>query len=132
MEKISELIEKYPTELYEMVDKLYNEKFPKKKKNPKTIFKFKALGKVYDSNNVSLNYISFLYDISKIHSNELFEKCINDYYIYRGHGEIGEKQMKQMYKIRDNFYISCYSSTKVKIRHIMLIADLIGIDIKVF
>jgi hypothetical protein len=130
MEKITELMEKYPTELYDMVDKLYNEKFPKKK-NPKLVFKFRALGKNYDEDVVSNNYKSFLSDISKIHSPELFGTCISNGYIYKGDKEIGDKQMKQMYKIYDNFYVSCYSSTEVKIRHIMSIADLIGIDVKI-
>ncbi len=130
MEKITELMEKYPTELYDVVDKLYNEKFPNKK-NPKLVFKFRALGKNYDGDIVSNNYKSFLSDISKIHSPELFETCITSGYIYRGDKEIGKKQMKQMHKIYDNFYVSCYSSTEVKIKHIMTIADLIGIDVKI-
>jgi hypothetical protein len=126
MEKLQQLIETCPDELFEIVNKLYDEKFPKKKKNSKTIFKFKVLGKEYDNDIVTKNYVSFLSDISKIHPYEMFEKCIHGYYMSKD-----GLSLKQSQKINDNFYVSGYSSTEVKIRHIMNICDLLGISLVV-
>ena len=126
MEKLQQLIETCPDELFEIVNKLYDEKFPKKKKNSKTIFKFKVLGKEYDNDIVTKNYVSFLSDISKIHPYEMFEKCIHGYYMSKD-----GLSLKQSQKINDNFYVSGYSSTEVKIRHIMNICDLLGITLVV-
>lgn len=126
MEKLQQLIETCPDELFEIVNKLYDEKFPKKKKNSKTIFKFKVLGKKYDSNITTKNYISFITDISKIHPYEMFEQCIHEYYLSKH-----DLVLKQSQKINDNFYISGYSSTEVKIRHIMNICDLLEISLVV-
>ena len=124
MEKLQLLINECPNELYELVEKLYNEKFPKKK-NPKTTFKFKVLGKKYDSNIVTKNYVSFISDIFKIHPYEMFEKCIHEYYISKD-----GNSFKQSHKIGDNFFITGYSSTEVKIKHIMNICDFLGINIE--
>lgn len=126
MKKLQQLIETCPDELFEIVNKLYDEKFPKKKKNSKTIFKFKVLGKEYDNDIVTKNYVSFLSDISKIHPYEMFEKCIHGYYMSKD-----GLSLKQSQKINDNFYVSGYSSTEVKIRHIMNICDLLGITLVV-
>lgn len=126
MEKLQQLIETCPDELFEIVNKLYDEKFPKKKKNSKTIFKFKVLGKKYDSNITTKNYISFITDISKIHPYEMFEQCIHEYYLSKH-----DLVLKQSQKINDNFYISGYSSTEVKIRHIMNICDFLEISLVV-
>lgn len=126
MEKLQQLIETCPDELFEIVNKLYDEKFPKKKKNSKTIFKFKVLGKEYDNDIVTKNYVSLLSDISKIHPYEMFEKCIHGYYMSKD-----GLSLKQSQKINDNFYVSGYSSTEVKIRHIMNICDLLGITLVV-
>lgn len=125
MQKLQQLIEKCPDELFEIVNKLYDEKFPKKKKKSKTIFKFKVLGKKYDSNITTKNYISFITDISKIHPYEMFEQCIHEYYLSKH-----DLVLKQSQKINDNFYVSGYSSTEVKIRHIMNICDLLEINLE--
>jgi len=125
MNKINLLLEKYPNEFYELVDKLYSEKVPKKTKNSKLIFKFKVLGKTYDSNVVTKNYMAFISDIAKIHPYEMFEKCIGKCYMSRE-----EKPIKQLHKITDGFYVTGYSSSEVKIRHIKNICDLLGIELK--
>jgi hypothetical protein len=125
MEKIQQLIEKCPDELYDVVNRLYNEKFPKKKE-PKTIFKFKVLGKNYNNDIVTKNYVSFISDISKIHPFEMFTQCIHEYYISKD-GSL----LKQSHKINNNFYVSGYSSTEVKIKHIMNICELLGINLEI-
>lgn len=97
----------------------------KRKKNSKTIFKFKVLGKNYDNDIVTKNYVSFMSDISKIHPYEMFKECIHEYYISKD-----ESLLKQSHKINDGLYVSGYSSTEVKIRHIMNICDLLGINLE--
>jgi hypothetical protein len=126
MEKLQILIDKCPDELFDVVNKLYDEKFPNKKKNSKIIFKFRVLGKNYNSDITTKNYVSFISDISKIHPYEMFEQCMHKYYISKD-----GSQLKQSQKINDDFYISGYSSTEVKIKHIMNICDLLGINLDV-
>ena len=126
MEKLQHLIETCPDELFEIVNKLYDEKFPRKKKNSKTIFKFKVLGKNYDSTITTKNYVSFISDISKIHPFEMFKECIHEYYLSNN-----DLVLKQSQKINDNFYISGYSSTEVKVRHVMNICELLGINLEI-
>jgi len=126
MEKLQQLIETCPDELFDIVNKLYDEKFPKKKKNSKTIFKFKVLGKNYDSTITTKNYVSFISDISKIHPFEMFKECIHEYYLSNN-----DSVLKQSQKINDNFYISGYSSTEVKVRHVMNICELLGINLEI-
>ena len=126
MEKLQILIDKCPDELFDVVNKLYDEKFPNKKKNSKIIFKFRVLGKNYNSDITTKNYVSFISDISKIHPYEMFEQCMHKYYISKD-----GLQLKQSQKINDDFYISGYSSTEVKIKHIMNICDLLGINLDV-
>jgi hypothetical protein len=126
MEKLQQLIETCPDELFDIVNKLYDEKFPKKKKNSKTIFKFKVLGKNYDSTITTKNYVSFISDISKIHPFEMFKECIHEYYLSNN-----DLVLKQSQKINDNFYISGYSSTEVKVRHVMNICELLGINLEI-
>ena len=126
MEKLQILIDKCPDELFDVVNKLYDEKFPNKKKTSKIIFKFRVLGKNYNSDITTKNYVSFISDISKIHPYEMFEQCMHKYYISKD-----GSQLKQSQKINDDFYISGYSSTEVKIKHIMNICDLLGINLDV-
>ena len=56
----------------------------------------------------------------------MFEQCIHEYYLSKH-----DLVLKQSQKINDNFYISGYSSTEVKIRHIMNICDLLEISLVV-
>jgi hypothetical protein len=126
MNKIDFLMNRYPNEFNELVNKLYEEKKPKKKKNPKTNFKFRVLGKLYDDDIVTKNYVSFISDISKIHPFEMFVDCIGDFYIFKK-----KVPMRQLYKENENFYVKGKSSTKVKIRHIKKICKKLGLELRV-
>jgi hypothetical protein len=112
MEKLKQLLEIYPDEVNTLIENLYKTKFPKKK-NKKTIFPFKVFGKVYANKVFTKNYIEFINDISKIHPYEMFEHSVMKSYI--SHTKEG---MKQPCKINDNFYVTSYSSTEIKIKHI--------------
>ena len=115
-----------PDEVSQIIDDLYKQKFPKVKKNKKIIFKFKVLGKVYDSEVFTKNYIEFIKDISKIHPYEMFEHSILKFYISRS--DVG---MKQVHKINDGFYVTSYSSTSLKIKHIKELCEYLGIRIDI-
>jgi|688.fasta_scaffold1137699_2 hypothetical protein len=122
MNKLDKLIVMFPNEVNEMVDKLYDEKFPKK--NKKTIFKFKAMGKEYTDEVFTKNYVNFIKDISKLHPYEMFQNTLIKSYISKTNDG-----MEQAHKIKDDFYVTSYSSTKLKINHIKDICELLEIKL---
>ncbi len=122
MNKLEKLMERFPNEINEIVDRLYNEKFPKK--NKKIIFKFKTLGKEYTDEVFTKNYVNFLKDISQIHPYEMFQNTAIKSYISKSN-----EGMEQVHKIKDDFYVTSYSSTKLKINHVKDICDLLDIRI---
>lgn len=93
MEKFKTLLECYPNEINEIINKLYQIKFPNKRDN-KTIFKFKVMGKNYDNNIFTKNYIEFIKDISNIHPYEMFDNSLIKCYISKTC-----EGMKQAHKI---------------------------------
>jgi len=128
MEKLQLLLEKCPDKVKTMVDSLYRENF---KKKGKTIFHFKVLGKVYDSDVFTKNYINFLKDVSKIHGIEFFKLCIHYYYISDDPKNFNDGHVlrNQIHKISEGIYVSGYSSTEKKINHIQDICHLLGAEI---
>jgi hypothetical protein len=124
MDKFKTLLENYPDEVNEIINKLYYNKFPNKR-DKKTIFKFKAMGKNYDSDIFTKNYIEFIKDISNIHPYEMFNNSVVKCYISKTY-----EGMKQSHKIKDGFYITGYSSTNRKINHIKKLCGLLEINLK--
>jgi hypothetical protein len=122
MNKLEKLIDRFPNEINEIVDRLYDEKFPKRSK--KLIFKFKALGKEYIDEVFTKNYVNFIKDISQLHPYEMFENTMIKSYISKTNDG-----MEQPHKIKDNFYVTSYSSTKLKISHVKDICDLLEIKL---
>jgi hypothetical protein len=103
-------MKKCPEQVSVMVEQLYKENFTKKKK---TIHHFKVLGKIYDNNIFSTNYINFLKDVSKIHGYELFKLCIPPSHIATTADSFTECHLvrNQIVKISEGFYVSTHSST---------------------
>jgi len=128
MNKLELLLEKCPEQVEELVNKLYKKNFKKKSKK---IFHFKALGKTYDSDIFTDNYINFIQDISKIHNYEFFKLCIPSCYLSTKHDLFTESHIErnQVVKICKDFYISTYSSTEKKIEHVKNICEMIGIKV---
>ena len=122
MNKLDILIKKYPDEVNEVISKLYNDKFPRKDK--KRIFKFKVLGKEYNSDVFTRNYVDFIKDISKIHTYEMFKNTNIKSYISKS-----DDNMKQSHKIGDGFFVTSYSSTNLKISHIKDICEFLNITL---
>lgn len=123
MEKITQLLEICPDEVNQFINDLHRKKFPPKKKN-KTMYPFKVLGKEYNNLVFTKNYIDFIKDISKIHPYEMFENCGMKFYMSRTNID-----MKQSHKINENFYVTSYSSTDIKIKHIKEICELLGLKL---
>ena len=94
-------------------------------KEKKTMYKFSAMGKMYDSNIVTRNYVEFIKDISNIHPYEMFKNSVVKCYI--SNTDVG---MKQSNKINDNFYITGYSCTDRKIKQIEELCEFLDINLK--
>ena len=94
-------------------------------KEKKTMYKFSAMGKMYDSDIVTRNYVEFIKDISNIHPYEMFKNSVVKCYI--SNTDVG---MKQSNKINDNFYITAYSSTDRKIKQIEELCKFLDINLK--
>ena len=124
MDKIKILLEYYPDEVNEVINKLYKEKFPLKKEKKK-IFKFRSMGKNYNSEIFTKNYVEFIKDISNIHPYEMFENSVVKFYISKTY-----EGMKQSHKIKDDFYVTGYSSTDRKITHIKELCGFLDINLK--
>ena len=123
MEKFKMLMEVCPDEVNEFIDKLYNQKFPKKK-SKKIIFKFKVFQKEYNSDKFTDNYVEFIKDVSNIHSYGTFKSGVLKSYISNT-----DEGMKQAHKIKDSFYVTSHSSTPTKIKHILDLCDFLGVTI---
>jgi hypothetical protein len=127
MNKLDFLINQYPDELTYMVDKLFDEKVPKKitGKSSKTIYKFIALGKKYDDDKFVNNYREFLKDISKILSFEVIRDLLGNSWVYEHSNDPYNED-----KINNAFYVRTKSSTETKINHIKKLCDYLGINIE--
>ena len=123
MDKLKTLLENHPNELHEVINKLYKEKYPLKK-GKKKIFKFRSMGKTYDNEVFTKNYVQFIKDISNIHPYEMFENSAVKSFISKTYENIN-----QPHKIKDNFYITAHSSTELKIKHIKKLCGLLDINI---
>jgi hypothetical protein len=103
-------------------NKMVIEKSPKEKK---TMYKFSAMGKLYDSDIVTRNYVEFIKDLSNIYPYEMFKNSVVKCYI--SNTDVG---MKQPNKINDNFYITSYSCTSRKIKQIEELCEFLDINLK--
>jgi hypothetical protein len=103
----------------------------KTNKEKKTIYHFEVLGKKYQSNIFTENYIQFLKDVSHIHDYEFFRELIPNYFIsdeYDGLSDLS-REKNQVHSINDKFFISAYSSTAKKINHINAICQKMNINL---
>jgi hypothetical protein len=124
MEKLKRLMEVFPDEVNEVIDNLYKTKFPKNK-SKKTMFPFKVLGKEYTKSVFTKNYIEFISDVSKIHPYKMFQHSVLKNYISQTN-----EGMKQSHKINDSFYVTSYTSTGIKIRHIKELCGFLGLRLE--
>ena len=89
------------------------------------MFPFKVLGKEYTKSVFTKNYIEFISDVSKIHPYEMFQHSVLKNYISQTN-----EGMKQSHKINDSFYVTSYTSTGIKIRHIKELCGFLGLRLE--
>ena len=133
MEKIELLKREYPEELTNVVNTLYKIMFPIIKKK-KTICHFKVMGKKYTENIFVKNYINFLKDIAKIHGFKMFKECIQPCFIRKDKKRFlpTTSDKNQISQIGEGIFISTYSSTGKKIKHIKNICELLEMELKFY
>lgn len=128
MEKIKKLLDEHYDEFMDMVDLFYDEKYPSKK--PKTLCVFTVAGKKYNSDIFTKNYKSFLNDLSTSMGGKVFKHVLGNY-VKLNPSEFSKSIIKknQYENINGVFYISTYSSTKTKIKHIIDLCEFLDIKL---
>ena len=128
MNKIQKLLQEHNEEFLEMVDNFYDEKYPSKK--GKTICYFKVAGKHYKNDIFSKNYKSFLNDLSTSMGPKAFKRVMGRYVEFDPINFPKSVLLKGQYEdVNGMFYVSTYSSTPTKIKHILDLCDFLGITI---
>jgi cyclophilin family peptidyl-prolyl cis-trans isomerase len=131
MSSIEKVIKENQEEFMEMVIKFVNEKTViKRKKSPKTVCHFYALGKTYDNNIFVRNYENFLIDTSKILGYDGFKQVLKSY--IRSEEEEFPKSHKgkgPVIKLSNGGVVTGYSGTSKKIEHIKGLCAVMGIKL---
>lgn len=126
MEKeLIKLLIEHPEDVKKTINHLYLQKYSKKKKQKKTIFHFKALGKEYNSDKFVDNYSQFILDTLHICGYESVHKIMKDCYLTNDKNNFSDicKQKNQIREITNGVYLKTYSPTKVKITHIQKLCN---------
>jgi hypothetical protein len=117
MNKIEKLLREHNEEFMEMVNEFYDERYTSKK--GKTICYFKAGGKYYNNNKFVDNYINFLTNLTQIIGKNVFKQKLKTSVKFDPSEFSPSVRQKGQYEnINDVFYISTYSGTDKKIKHI--------------
>jgi hypothetical protein len=128
MNKIQKLLQEHNEEFLEMVDNFYDEKYPSKKE--KTICYFKVAGKHYRNDIFNKNYKSFLNDLSTSMGAKAFKRVMGRYVEFNQEDFSPSIIRKGQYEnINGMFYISTYSSTETKIKHIQDLCEFLDIPL---
>ena len=132
MKTIKEIIMENQQEFNDVIINFLTDKAvetKQKKKQPKTVCHFSVMGKKYNSNVFTTNYKNFLTDISKNNKYKLFQESLGKF-VKLNSNEFSETTRKkaQLVKLMCGGYVSTYSSTEFKIKHIKNICDKLGVD----
>ena len=132
MKNIEQIIKENQEEFMGMVISFVNKKEGiQKKKAPKTICHFTALGKKYNSNIFSNNYSQFLKHISNIHGYDVFKKVLKSFVEKDINDFSPSKRDKPQFIYLDNgAIVSSYSSTDKKKSHIQGICNYLNIPVE--
>jgi hypothetical protein len=135
MESIKQIIAENQDEFNEIIIKFIENKMQSKtnqknKKAPKTICHFTTLGKRYDSNIFTDNYTQFLLDVSSFQGYGLFQKTLGTF-IKENINEFTDvtKEKSSIIPLKNGGYVSCYSSTERKLKHINNVCDELSIPV---
>jgi hypothetical protein len=129
MEKIIKLLQEHNEEFTQMVNQFYNEKYPSKKS--KKICKFKVNGKYYGSNITANNYREFLNDLTQTIGGNVFKKVLGNFVKFNSSDFSSSIKLKNQYdNINDVFYVSTYTDTDTKIKHITELCQYLDIPLE--
>ena len=135
MKTIKQIIAENQDEFNEIIikfieDKMESETNQKNKRAPKTICHFTALGKRYNSNIFTDNYTQFLLDVSSFQGYGLFQKTLGTF-IKENINEFTDvtKENSSIIPLKNGGYVSCYSSTERKLKHINNVCDELSIPV---
>jgi len=129
MKKIEKLLEEHNEEFTELVNQFYNEKYPSKK--GKTICTFKVAGKHYNSDIFTKNYKLFLNNLTDSIGGNVFKKVLGNYVKFDPNEFSQSIREKQQYEnINDVFYVSTYTDTETKIKHITDLCEYLDIPLE--
>jgi hypothetical protein len=129
MDKIEKLLREHNEEFTQMVNDFYDEKYPSKKS--KTICNFKAAGKYYNSNVFTKNYREFLTDLTQLIGKNVFIKVLKSSVKLDPREFSPSVRKKGQYdNINDVFYISTYTGTDKKIKHITDLCEYLDIPLQ--
>jgi hypothetical protein len=123
MNKLEILLENHNDDVMLFVDKLYNEKYPKKKSS-KTICHFKTLGNTYNDDIFVKNYVHFMNHVSMIKSYSDIKSCLPNY-VTDDKSNFSEacNSKNQVVKLKSGIYLKTYSPTNIKMDHIKKICS---------
>jgi len=129
MEKITKLLQEHNEEFLKMVDNLYDEKYPSRK--GKTLCTFKVAGKHYNNDIFTKNYRRFLNDLSTSMGPKAFKKVLGNYVKFDPSEFSPSIRQKNQYdNINDVFYVSTYTDTETKIKHIKDLCEFLDIPLE--
>lgn len=110
-------------------NKMEDEPVEKFKKTPKTICHFTTLGKRYGSNVFTDNYTKFLLDVSSFQGYGLFQKTLGTFIKENINDFTDSTKEKSIIPLRNGGYVSCYSSTELKLKHINNVCNELSIPV---
>lgn len=130
MNKLKYLQENHNDDFMLLVDNLYKQKCPKKKKE-KTICHFQALGNTYNSDIFVRNYIQFMDHVTYIKPLEEVSQVMKNYISDKDNFSDACLVRKQAVKLKSGLYLNTFSATEVKLGHIKKICKvLLKCDLK--
>ena len=129
MDKITKLLNEHNEEFTQMVNEFYDEKYPSKKS--KTICTFKVNGRHYNSDIFTKNYKAFLNDLTNMVGGKVFKSVLGNYVKFDPK-EFSQSIIKknQYYNINDVFYVSTYTDTDTKVKHITDLCEYLDIPLQ--
>jgi|688.fasta_scaffold377262_2 hypothetical protein len=131
MNDIEKMIDENQAEIISYLKNLLVPKTEDKpKRTPKTMCSINVLGKIYDSTIFTENYTQFLKDISNIHEYSIFKKSLMSH-IKRDPSEFSNNATTKssIVELNNGGYVSCHSSTQIKIKHIEKMCKLINVPV---
>jgi hypothetical protein len=131
MQTLESVIRENQDEFLNLVLEFVKEK-TKKRKGPKTICHFQALGKTYDNHIFSKNYGAFLKDVSRILSYESLEPILKSY-LRKNIDDFSDNTTERstLIHLENGGYVTTYSSTEKKITHIQDLCQLLNANLKI-